>query len=386
MNKGMITLSHRPNVLYLTAIRHHDVYLKLLITQLRRDIYWHKLRALAETIDVLTDTCMDVYDADGKEFHIHGIFTIHRFFDMLHNYGDPAIYDEHRRNEYWFHNDVLHCDGGAAVTRMIMEEREDGTLEQVDIESYWYTDGKLHSQNVGGYLFPAVHYMEEGVHKWYKDGKKHRDDGPALIKNCRYEWWINGNPHREQAPAIIDHGDMVWLKHGLIHRKDGPAIVRANGDMEWWIRGKRHRIGGPAVITKNKKCWMFSGILHRLNGPAKIKVMGDTIIERWFRHGMLHRKDGPALIVTKACREVRAEWYKHGFNHRKHGPASIDYTDGTVKYYCHGELHREDGPAIRRSGDFMWYLYGELHRIGGPALKWNGAEEWWENGQIVGSD
>ena len=37
-----------------------------------------------------------------------------------------------------------------------------------------------------------------------------------------------------------------WYKNGKIHREDGPAIIHSDGSEEWCYEGKKHRIGGKA--------------------------------------------------------------------------------------------------------------------------------------------
>lgn len=58
--------------------------------------------------------------------------------------------------------------------------------------------------------------MIEGSEHWFKNGKLHREDGPAVIHPCgSNSWWLNG----------------------VYHRDGGPAIVNANGRKEWWTHG-----------------------------------------------------------------------------------------------------------------------------------------------------
>lgn len=94
---------------------------------------------------------------------------------------------------------------------------------------------------------PAVIWTH-GDHAWYKNGKKHREDGPAhfYVTNLqRNEWYKNGVLHREEGPAIKwSNGDEEWFKNGNLHREDGPAyIVYINGkksikDEDYYINGK----------------------------------------------------------------------------------------------------------------------------------------------------
>lgn len=56
---------------------------------------------------------------------------------------------------------------------------------------------------------------------YYKDGKKHRENGPAVeLKNGTKEWWIDGQRHRDDGPACIykdpDEGGFFyeWFRNG----------------------------------------------------------------------------------------------------------------------------------------------------------------------------
>ena len=75
----------------------------------------------------------------------------------------------------------------------------------------YYKDGKLHRENG-----PALEYAD-GVKIWYKEGELHREDGPALE-------WSNGDKH--------------WYQNGFSHREDGPAVEYINGNKEFWHKGK----------------------------------------------------------------------------------------------------------------------------------------------------
>ena len=43
----------------------------------------------------------------------------------------------------------------------------------------------------------------------------------------------------------------IWYKDGKQHREDGPAVITKDGTKQWMVHGKRHRDGGPAVEGKN---------------------------------------------------------------------------------------------------------------------------------------
>lgn len=48
------------------------------------------------------------------------------------------------------------------------------------------------------------------------------------------EYW-----HRENGPAYITEELQTWWKHGKRHRIDGPAVDSNNGYKEWWVNGKK---------------------------------------------------------------------------------------------------------------------------------------------------
>ena len=82
------------------------------------------------------------------------------------------------------------------------------------------------------------------------------------------------------GPVTNANSDKVWYKDGKRHRLDGPAVERANGDKVWYINGKRHRLDGPAVEYANgDKLWYKDGKRHRLDGPAVEYASGDS---HWF--------------------------------------------------------------------------------------------------------
>ena len=57
----------------------------------------------------------------------------------------------------------------------------------------------------------------DGSKYWYKDGERHREDGPAVE-------WLNG--------------DKYWYRDGKQHREDGPAIEWKEGSTKWYLNGE----------------------------------------------------------------------------------------------------------------------------------------------------
>ncbi len=55
-------------------------------------------------------------------------------------------------------------------------------------------------------------------------------------------------------------GDYRWFVNGKRHREDGPAVEYFSGSTEWYLNGKLHRIDGPAIIYSiGKKRWFLNG-------------------------------------------------------------------------------------------------------------------------------
>jgi hypothetical protein len=64
----------------------------------------------------------------------------------------------------------------------------------------------------------------------------------------------------EYTVKVYPNGDKYWWLNGKRHREDGPAIERANGDKYWWLNGKRHREDGPAIeYASGSKYWFLNG-------------------------------------------------------------------------------------------------------------------------------
>ena len=60
--------------------------------------------------------------------------------------------------------------------------------------------------------------IDNSIH-YYKNGKHHREDGPAAIYEDGTKYWIlNGKSHRESGPSDQYHdGDTYWCYEGIIH-------------------------------------------------------------------------------------------------------------------------------------------------------------------------
>lgn len=86
----------------------------------------------------------------------------------------------------------------------------------------------------------GLHVDSDGSKFWYFNGKRHREDGPAIeLSNGSKGWYLNGEPHREGGPAIEEaNGSKGWWFHGVLHREDGPAVEQPDGSKHWYLNGK----------------------------------------------------------------------------------------------------------------------------------------------------
>ena len=146
----------------------------------------------------------------------------------------------------------------------------------------------------------------------------HRDDGHAVIwpQSNIEEWWRYGKRHRKDGPAISSHEKIYWYLDGNLHREDGPAVVQHNFTdntitHEWWQFDRRHNDDGPAIR-------IFAGTKQAL-WPPGAEIEEQLMMEKWYHDSMLHRDDGPAIVDHTAGRYTWAyldrtydftEWFK----------------------------------------------------------------------------
>lgn len=139
----------------------------------------------------------------------------------------------------------------------------------------WWTRGHLQSQED----FPAV-FIEDsnaGVFKVGEFGNCSFHEQLVLTPSTSV-WCEDGFIHRDGAPAIINYGtdDLAceqWWKNGFRHRVNGPAYTSEFADM-WFEDGLLHRVDAPAIEAKNHA---KSKVFHNLSnswcwhGAAMVK-------------------------------------------------------------------------------------------------------------------
>ena len=93
---------------------------------------------------------------------------------------------------------------------------------------------------------------------------------------------------KEPKCATLAGGYNEYQLNGKRHREDGPAVERADGHKEWWIDGHLHREDGPAVEDAN------GGKMWWLNGDF---ADPETIVDLWLMRGKFcfYDKDNDCL-------------------------------------------------------------------------------------------
>ena len=132
---------------------------------------------------------------------------------------------------------------------------------------------------------------------------------------------------------VVGMNVIRFYKGGRLHRDDGPAVIWSDGQKEWWVNG----IMASIYLSNN------DDITGRNNGGVRI----------WLKGGeQIHRVSAPALIEYDENDKVTGhEWYLNGECHRADGPAIIDSYNRFIAYYIHGYRHRLDGPAVVNQQD-----------------------------------
>ena len=66
-----------------------------------------------------------------------------------------------------------------------------------------------------------------------------KNDPPTKEYWRNKEWHKDGVLHRDgDLPAYISaRGDLEWYQHGKRHRNNGPAVVRKDGTCSWYRHG-----------------------------------------------------------------------------------------------------------------------------------------------------
>ena len=101
---------------------------------------------------------------------------------------------------------------------------------------------------------------KDGTKRWFKDDRRHREDGPAVE-------WVLGLKEWYFKDIFVGEGDapdpVLWERLTSVEANGGSllngCIVDADG-VEWWLKDdKLHREDGPASTTYQNTNWYFHG-------------------------------------------------------------------------------------------------------------------------------
>jgi len=86
---------------------------------------------------------------------------------------------------------------------------------------------------------------------------------------------------------VYENGDVEWYKNGRRHRTNGPAIEWRDGTRKWYRDGELHREDGPAIVYRNGvEQWFLKGVQY------SEKVFNDKINEKSSCDGKIVEIDG----------------------------------------------------------------------------------------------
>jgi len=58
----------------------------------------------------------------------------------------------------------------------------------------------------------------------------------------------------EYTVKVYNNGYKAWYLNGKRHREDGPAVELANGDKSWYLNGKKLTEAEHKAATSNSTC------------------------------------------------------------------------------------------------------------------------------------
>ena len=76
-------------------------------------------------------------------------------------------------------------------------------------------------------------------------------------------YWIDGESHPEGGffMSYIDGSEYWYDDDGKRHRADGPAVIRGDGSKEWYNHGER--VSESVAFGNNFRACIQNGISHR---------------------------------------------------------------------------------------------------------------------------
>ena len=99
----------------------------------------------------------------------------------------------------------------------------------------------------------TVKVYPDGSKHWYLNGKRHREDGPAIeLASGTTEWYMNDKLHREDGPAVegSDGYKAYYLNDKLLTEQEHKRATTSNPTS---CSGKEVVIDGVTYVLKEKQ-------------------------------------------------------------------------------------------------------------------------------------
>lgn len=151
----------------------------------------------------------------------------------------------------WFKDGELHRFFGPAL---IIEKSN-------YIIKVWYQYGTIHNSSGPAFTCEGKCFSKENNFLVHLNKVISPNDGFKL----GFRGYLTPNETTTNDYDMISgYVKEFWAKNGRLHRDDGPAVIYTDGSEEWWSNGRLHRDNGPAIIHKNgyKAWWQNNKLLH----------------------------------------------------------------------------------------------------------------------------
>lgn len=344
----------------------------------------------------------------------------------LHRLDGPAVVNQGYET-YWIDNELFSSkeDFDKKVQELKTREILDKYgLQEIKVEDVTLVDDWRHIPTG----FTGIVLDKNNMVVFYKEGRKHRENGPCFFndnpKEIRFiqrAWRLNGKLHRTDGPAWVEDFDKPeldryyldnknlskeeWEKavQALNKEKDKPtsmtttayettpeghrkvksynkfegkstftgSVIDENGLVCYYKDGKEHREDGPSFInTENKlgwikEYWCRNGKLHRLDGPARVELNTDD--HSYYIEGAFYTKEAWETKIKEMGLKVSNNEVKKTYKDTKIGDITPEGHLKVKHWLDKGGHSFFTGSVIDSNGFVCYYVNGKEHREDGPS-------------------
>lgn len=251
----------------------------------------------------------------------------------LHSINDEPSFvsrDASLGRKDWHKNGKRHRKTGPAV------------VNKSTNEEFYYLDGVSFKKET----WENKLRQQEETNTQEPTSSENQEENPDRIKYKKVKSVEAAYHDKTFTGAVIDEeGKIAFLKEGKYHREDGPAFLNPKRNNRsiyegWWLNGVQHNLNGPARVNND--------------GSNSYYINGNWIRkENFAKEVAKHKESHPEFISIQERNEREAsmeshkkvESYAH-FDGIETFTGSVIDAIGLVCYYKNGKKHREDGPAF----------------------------------------